>query len=274
MNTNPQNLEVIKMAQEKREFKGIWIPKEIWLDMGLSAIEKIIFAEINSLDGEDGCYASNAYLAKFCQCSESYVTKAISKLQKLNYIKITSFDGRQRKMSSSIVKFTSQSSKDSDADSEKQQEHNNNSNNNKYNNKNNNKNNNSSCASDERTPNNSEAADSKFPNIYKDVIDYLNKKSGSRYKYNTQTIQTFIRARQKEGFTLQDFCDVIDFKCSKWLNDAKMSEFLRPSTLFCATHFQEYLNEAHKNSFTSNAETPTPNKPPEYDSNGVRQVSF
>ena len=52
-----------------RDFKGIWIPKEIWLDERLNALDKIILAEINSLDGEDGCYASNQYLAEFCQCS-------------------------------------------------------------------------------------------------------------------------------------------------------------------------------------------------------------
>ena len=37
-----------------RDFKGIFIPKEIWLDDDLSAIDKIILAEIYSLDVEDG----------------------------------------------------------------------------------------------------------------------------------------------------------------------------------------------------------------------------
>ena len=48
-----------------RDFKGIWIPKEIWVNEDLSAIEKIIYAEICSLDTEKHCVAGNEYLADF-----------------------------------------------------------------------------------------------------------------------------------------------------------------------------------------------------------------
>ena len=48
-----------------RDFKGIWIPKEIWLNKNLKLIEKIFLVEIDSLDNEDGCYASNKYFAEF-----------------------------------------------------------------------------------------------------------------------------------------------------------------------------------------------------------------
>jgi hypothetical protein len=58
------------MDENKREFKGVWIPREVWLDRRLNALEKVILIEIDSLDStERGCYASNKYIAEFCQCS-------------------------------------------------------------------------------------------------------------------------------------------------------------------------------------------------------------
>lgn len=79
-----------------RDFKGIWIPKEIWLNEDLSAIEKIIYAEICSLDTEKHCTAGNEYLADFCKCSTSVVSRTISKLIDLGLIEQVSFDGRHR----------------------------------------------------------------------------------------------------------------------------------------------------------------------------------
>lgn len=87
----------------KRDFKGIWIPKEIWLEDKLTMLEKVIFLEIDSLDvSEEGCYASNEYLSKFCNCTETKVSKAVAKLVKLNYLKIIKFDGRKRFLKSNI----------------------------------------------------------------------------------------------------------------------------------------------------------------------------
>ena len=94
-----------------RDFKGIWIPKEIWLDERLNALDKIILAEINSLDGEDGCYASNQYLAEFCQCSEAKITKSIALLIELGYVKVISFDGRKRFLKTCLIKNIRQGGK-------------------------------------------------------------------------------------------------------------------------------------------------------------------
>lgn len=99
------------MEKEKREFKGVWFPAEVWLDERLTALEKIILIEIDSLDGADGCYASNEYLAKFCQCSQSKVSSAIAKLKKLGYIRVKSFDGRKRILESCLTFSTGQTNK-------------------------------------------------------------------------------------------------------------------------------------------------------------------
>lgn len=93
----------------ERDFKGVWIPKEIWLDNRLNALDKVILTEIDSLDqGESGCYASNKYIADFCQCSEVKVSRAISKLIKLGYLATAKFDGRTRVLQSCLVKMIKQ----------------------------------------------------------------------------------------------------------------------------------------------------------------------
>ena len=35
-----------------RDFKGVWIPKEIWLNPDLTLVEKCLLVEIDSLDNE------------------------------------------------------------------------------------------------------------------------------------------------------------------------------------------------------------------------------
>lgn len=104
---------------DTRDFKGVWIPREVWLDERLSALDKIILTEIDSLDGERGCYASNKRLADFCQCSESKISKSISRLIDLNYIYVESFDGRKRILRSRLTKKDNQTSKKYEADKQK-----------------------------------------------------------------------------------------------------------------------------------------------------------
>lgn len=104
---------------ENRDFKGIWIPKEVWLDTRLNALDKVILTEIDSLDqGEKGCYASNEHLAAFCQCSERKVSEAISKLIKCGYVYVQNFDGRKRELRSRLSNSARQTSKNCEADTQ------------------------------------------------------------------------------------------------------------------------------------------------------------
>lgn len=103
---------------DSRDFKGVWIPKEIWLNTELSALDKIIYAEIDSLDGENGCTASNEYLATFCDCSVTKVSLAISKLIEMGFIYVESFNGRRRVLKSRLLKIKRQTFKNSKADFE------------------------------------------------------------------------------------------------------------------------------------------------------------
>ena len=85
---------------------------------------------------------------------------------------------------------------------------------------------------------------------YKEVIDYLNEKAGTKYKHTTSKTKTLIKARYEEGFELDDFKNVIDKKVNTWLN-TDMSKYLRPETLF-GTKFEGYLNEMQVNENRSN----------------------
>lgn len=79
------------------------------------------------------------------------------------------------------------------------------------------------------------------PVPYQEVVEYLNQKTGKNFKHTSKVTQRHIRARLAEGFTVNDFKQVIDNKCNDWLRDQKMKEYLRPETLF-GTKFESYLN--------------------------------
>jgi len=77
---------------------------------------------------------------------------------------------------------------------------------------------------------------------YKEIVDYLNNATNSNYRHTTEATNKLIKARIKEGFTLEDFKTVIDKKVLLWAKDLKMSAYLRPETLF-GNKFESYLNE-------------------------------
>lgn len=84
MNVKNKTLENNKTMN--RDFKGIWIPKEVWLNQELKLIEKIFLVEIDSLDNENGCFASNQYFANFFGISKGRCSQIISELEKKGLI--------------------------------------------------------------------------------------------------------------------------------------------------------------------------------------------
>lgn len=83
--------EIFKITTIKskvnRDFKGIWIPKKIWLAKGLTWMEKLFLTEIDSLDNKEGCFASNKYFANFFNLSEHRCSQIINSLINKKYIK-------------------------------------------------------------------------------------------------------------------------------------------------------------------------------------------
>ena len=80
-----------------RQFKGVWIPAEVWLDHSLSITEKVMMVEIGSLqDPVRGCYASNSHFARFFGLSSSRVSEIISALSAKGLLRVELIrDGRQ-----------------------------------------------------------------------------------------------------------------------------------------------------------------------------------
>jgi hypothetical protein len=100
------NLEQTEVNE--KVFKGVWIPAEIWNDHRLSWMEKCLWAEISFLGTkEKPCFASNAYLAKMFNSTESSISNMISKMRSFEMIKQVSYDGRYRKILAVIPKETS-----------------------------------------------------------------------------------------------------------------------------------------------------------------------
>ena len=78
---------------------------------------------------------------------------------------------------------------------------------------------------------------------YKEIIDYLNSKTGKNYRDNVQKNRSLIKARWSEGYRLEDFKQVIDNMFKDW-SGTKYAKYLRPETLF-GTKFDGYLNQGN-----------------------------
>lgn len=90
-------------------------------------------------------------------------------------------------------------------------------------------------------------AQPKKPDPTEEVVNHLNHKLGTKYKPTTQATRKLVKARLKEGFTVEDMKLVIDKKAAEWGGNPKMAQFLRPDTLF-GNKFEGYLNA--KNPYT------------------------
>ena len=75
-------------------------------------------------------------------------------------------------------------------------------------------------------------------------IAYLNQVANKRYKFVDKT-KRLLLARFKEGYTLEDFKQVIDIKTAEWKDSPEFSKYLRPETLF-GYKFDGYLNQKPK----------------------------
>ena len=121
----------------------------------------------------------------------------------------------------------------------------------------------------ENEPEEVETISSGEDDIYKSIVDYLNLKTGSKYRPNSKKTKSFIKARLNEGYVLDNFKTVIDNKCESWIG-TKYEQYLRPETLF-GNKFEGYLNEKH-NDNTQPKKTYTTNVPNKNNSNNFENV--
>ena len=98
----------------------------------------------------------------------------------------------------------------------------------------------------------------KQPDPTEEVVNHLNHRLGTQYKPTTQATRKLIKARLKEGFTVEDMKLVIDKKATEWVGNPKMAQYLRPDILF-GNKFEGYLNALSCQQTRQNNWSNTPN---------------
>jgi hypothetical protein len=71
-----------------RNFEGVWIPRALWLTRDLTIQEKAFLIEINSLDGKEGCFASNSHFSEVFGLSKNRCTEYIKNLEAKKLISV------------------------------------------------------------------------------------------------------------------------------------------------------------------------------------------
>jgi hypothetical protein len=81
---------------KKKQYSGVWIPKEL-LNIGIkNGNEKILLAMIVSLSNEQPCTASDKYFAELLHLSISQINRMISTFERLGYIHKGTFNSKRQ----------------------------------------------------------------------------------------------------------------------------------------------------------------------------------
>lgn len=198
--------------------------------LNLKGNELLAYAVIYGFSQTDGAKftGSRKYLAEWCGCSMATIDRTLNSLVDKGLISRTSYVTKHgyRAVEYAALQNDTQNPADTQTHIETTTEHN----------------------TTEPQPLIDEPqapAQPKKPDPTEEVVNHLNLRAGTKYKPTTANTRKLIKARLKEGFTVDDMKLVIDKKCADWLNNPKMAEFLRPDTLF-GNKFEGYLN-AHPN---------------------------
>lgn len=76
----------------------------------------------------------------------------------------------------------------------------------------------------------------------KEVIEYLNLKTGKKFNHKARASYKDIRARLNEGYTVDQMKHAVDVKTEQWKGNSKYEKYLRPETLF-GNKLENYINE-------------------------------
>lgn len=224
------------------------ITANVRYDNELTDSEKLLFSEITALSNKNGyCSSTNNYFSNLYDVAKETISRRISKLNQRGYIKLEIIKKGKAVKQRRIYPLTQTSIPIEDSV------------NNPIDNSVNTpidanvKENNTSI---NITSNNNinriykESSTSTHP-PYKSIIDFLNKKTGKHFRCTTQKTQSLIKARMREGFTEEQFKQVIDIKTNEWKGIEKFEKYLRPETLF-GTKFESYLNQQSTNKESDN----------------------
>ncbi|HEH0797365.1 TPA: conserved phage C-terminal domain-containing protein [Staphylococcus aureus] len=208
------------------------ITANVRYDNRLTDSEKLLFAEITSLSNKYGyCTASNGYFAKLYEVTKVTVSRRIANLKECGYLYVEIIRNgneiKQRKLYplTEMIRPIITNVKE---------------NNTSINNTSNNNINRIDILSGNPT---------RIP--YKEIIDYLNEKTGKKFSHKSKANQKLIQARFNEDNSKEDFFTVIDNMTAQWKGNPKMDEYLRPKTLFSG-NFDNYKNQTAKFNNESN----------------------
>lgn len=212
------------------------IPATVRYDKKLNANAKLLYGEITALCNQEGyCWAGNSYFANLYDVSKVTISRWIKSLIECQYIEseiIYKKGSREIEQRRIYIKPYNQNCIAPINNIDKGGINKNVKDNNTIINTTINKDIYSSAKAKPEIP-------------YKEIIDYLNKRTGKKYKHTASGNKIKIKARWNEGYTLEDFKKVIDVKVNQWSKDKKMQQYLRPNTLF-SNKFDNYLNEEIK----------------------------
>lgn len=242
-------MELLKDSRKKDWF---WVENDLIDREDLTIYEKMIYMTLVRHSNENSiCFPSYRTIAQKSGCSERQAKKVVKDLEKKKLIKKenrTKGNSKEKESNIYIVLSTKVGSErdaqqvvnvmhnggECDAQQVVNVMHSNKTNINKTNLTNN------IYSSVEQ-----KEEKTKDKEIYKRIVDYLNKTADKSFKSTTKKTISLIDARLKEGFTEEEFYKVIDNKVLNWLDDDKMNAYLRPETLF-GNKFESYLNETPK----------------------------
>jgi uncharacterized phage protein (TIGR02220 family) len=190
----------------------IVIPATVIYDMNLSANAKIMYGLISGLTNEKGyCWASNKYFAEKMGVSKTAVSLWIKNLKEAGYITVE-FEYKDESKEVEMRKIWIVKNELATIPT----------------------------INNESVESQKSVKKEKYKDEIKEIIDYLNSKAGSRYRYTSEGNNKYIRARLNEGYTINDFKTVIDKMVINWTG-TEYEQYLRPSTLF-GNKFENYLN--------------------------------
>lgn len=197
------------------------IPANVRYDKDLSPNAKLLYGEITALCNEKGfCWASNAYFSELYSVSKVSISKWIRQLVIKGYLSSDlQYKDGTKEILNRYIRIVNDPIKEKLGTPIKEKLKDN-------------------ITSFNTTSNNTNELYIPFS----EIVSYLNEKANTKYKPSSKKTKDLIKARWNDSFTLDDFKSVIDIKCTQWLNDPKMVEYLRPETLF-GTKFESYLNQ-------------------------------
>jgi uncharacterized phage protein (TIGR02220 family) len=230
------------MKKTIRNFKGVWIPKNVWLDKDLTLMEKCFLVEVDSLDNENGCFASNAHFSEFFAISKGRCTQILKSLEKKEYIKITLIrNGKQvikrviRILNRVVNKLNNPSELIKQPYLENAQGNNTVINNTKDNN-----------------TNKEEVISSPIPKVNKrenEITEVLNFVNDNYKKVKRDINSEFNRAKVNTCLNKHSVDDIkrgVLYTISKKVG-TNFEEYLRPSTMFALKKMDEYIENAGEN---------------------------